>query len=85
MNEWQVILLKPARRYLERLASEEQRRILDALALLQKEPFQLDMKPLKGREEWRYRIGQYRALMMVDRDQKRLIVTRIGARGDIYK
>ncbi len=85
MNEWQVILLKPARRYLERLASEEQRRILDALALLQKDPFQLDMKPLKGREEWRYRIGQYRALMMVDRDQKRLIVTRIGARGDIYK
>ena len=85
MNEWQVILLKPARRYLERLSSEEQRRILDALALLQKDPFQLDMKPLKGREEWRYRIGQYRVLIMVDRDLKRLIITRLGVRGDVYK
>ena len=85
MNNWQVIILKPARRYLERLANEEQRRILDALALLQNDPFQQDMKPLKGRDEWRYRIGQYRALMIVDRDQKRLIITRLGVRGDIYK
>lgn len=85
MNDWSIILLKPARRYLEKLTPDEQRAILDALAALQKVPFQAGTKPLHGRPEWSYRIGGFRALLMVERDIKRIIVTRIGSRGDVYK
>lgn len=85
MSEWEVILLKPAKRYLERLPRESRRRILDALQSLQDDPAQARVKPLRGRPEHALRIGDVRALLILDREAKRIVVTRIGPRGDIYK
>lgn len=47
MAEWQVVILRPARRYLEKLSRNEQERILDALEKLQENPWQVPVKPLK--------------------------------------
>ena len=85
MTEWRVILLRPARRYLERLPQSEQHRILDALEELQRDPASASVKPLRGRPEWSLRIGDRRILLRVDREAQLFIVTRIGPRGDIYK
>lgn len=85
MSDWQVIILRPARHYLERLPHEERKRILDAFLELQKNPETAPIKPLRGKLEWRLRIGDIRALLMVNRKDKRIVVTRIGPRGDIYK
>ena len=84
MTEWQVIILQPARRYLERLPRKEQKRILNALQKLQEDPRQVPVKPLKGRPEWSLRVGGRRVLIMVDKKQKRLVITTIGPRGDVY-
>ncbi|TDA70455.1 MAG: type II toxin-antitoxin system RelE/ParE family toxin [Clostridia bacterium] len=84
MAEWQVILLQPARRYLERLPQKERERILKALQRLQEAPEQAPVKPLKGRPEWSLRVGGRRVLIMVDREQRRFVVTTIGPRGDVY-
>ncbi|MCR4418548.1 MAG: type II toxin-antitoxin system RelE/ParE family toxin [Clostridia bacterium] len=84
MTEWQVIILQPARRYLERLPRKEQKRILNALQKLQEDPRQVLVKPLKGRPEWSLRVGGRRVLIMVDKKQKRLVITTIGPRGDVY-
>jgi hypothetical protein len=49
--DWQVVLLRDARRYVDRLPSSEQTRILDALAEVERAPFAAPVKPLHGRPE----------------------------------
>jgi mRNA interferase RelE/StbE len=83
--EWRIVLLRPARRYLEKLPSTEQERVPDALAALGEDPFGGDVKPLKGRPEWSLRVGELRALLRVDRDEQTIVVTLIAPRGDVYK
>ncbi|MGH2534326.1 MAG: type II toxin-antitoxin system RelE family toxin [Thermomicrobiales bacterium] len=83
--EWRIVLLRPARRYLDRLPPDEQQRVLDALADLERDPFGAQVKPLKGRPEWSLRVGELRVLLRVDREAKQLVVTLIAPRGDVYK
>lgn len=85
MSDWQIVIQRPARRYLEKLTLADRERILDDLTILQNNPENLDFKPLKGRFDWRLRVGDYRVLVRVDRENKLFVVTRIGSRGDIYK
>ena len=86
MAEWEVLLLRPARRYLSRLSRPDQERVLDALSALQEDPFKGDVRPLRGHPgRWRLRIGSYRAVLRVDRDRYTIVVTSIGPRGDSYK
>lgn len=85
MTDWSYRVLKSAERYLERLRIVDQERIINALETLLIEPQRADFKPLKGREGWRLRVGDYRVLMQVDRKNKLFIVTQIGSRGDVYK
>ncbi len=84
-RNWQLVLLRPAQRYLSRLPPDEQDRVLNALESLQQDPTTAPVKPLKSRPEWRLRIGQRRALLRVDRDAQKIIVVSIGPRGDVYK
>lgn len=85
MTEWNLIILKPAKSYLKRLPLPDQERILRALKLLQADRTMVDIKPLRGRTEWRLRVGKYRALFIEDRDNLTYIVTVISPRGDVYK
>lgn len=85
MDNWQYIVLKPAQRYLLRLSTPDQRRIVEALDTLLARPETLDIKPLKGRPERRLRVGKYRILFVVDSEAKTFIVTAIAPRGDVYK
>ncbi|MGR3280139.1 type II toxin-antitoxin system RelE family toxin [Acaryochloris marina NIES-2412] len=85
MSEWSYVVQKPAVRYLKRISRENQQRIVDALDGLIADPTNADVKPLKGRPELRLRVGSYRVLFRVDKDNKRFVITQIGPRGDIYK
>lgn len=85
MSEWRVILLQPAEKYLKRLPRTEQERILKALKQLQENPERARPEPLKGRPEWKLRVGGRRVLFIPDREKKLFVVTTIGPRGDIYK
>ena len=82
---WRYIILKPAKRYLKRLQPRSQERILNELDQLLVSPTQTDFKKLKGREGYRLRVGNYRVLMQVNREERLFIITEIGSRGDIYK
>lgn len=85
MSDWDVILLRPARHYLERLPRQEQERILDALEKLRSNPRHATVKPLKGRPEWRISVGGRRILFRIDEESRLFVVTLIGPRGDVYK
>lgn len=62
MADWQYIVLKPALRYLERMSPDDQEHIVSALDTLVSDSTTLDIKPLKGRPELRWRVGNYRIL-----------------------
>lgn len=79
------ILLKNAEKFLLKLPQNEQIRIIQALDNLVNNSTNLDMKKLKGRLEFRLRVGKYRILFIEDTDNNLYIITAIGSRGDIYK
>jgi mRNA interferase RelE/StbE len=77
LTNWQYIILKPAQRYLEKMQTTDQKKIINALdTLVSEDTGGLDLKSLKGRPEKRLRVGKYRILY---------VVTVIGSRGDVYK
>ena len=79
----QVILSKATERYLERLNEPTLSRIYKTLAALEKEPPQGDIKKLEGRDEYRLRMGNYRALFKIEADK--ILITAIAPRGQVYK
>ena len=84
-ENWELKLLRPASKYLKRLPNNEALRILDMLELIAKDPEGSALKPLAGRPEWSCRVGDRRILMQVDIENREIIITRIGNRGDVYK
>jgi mRNA interferase RelE/StbE len=70
---------------LKRLSTENQERIIRALKLLLADRALVDIKPLKGRNDWRLRVGDYRVIFIIDNENQVYFVTKIGPRGDVYK
>jgi len=85
MGGWRLVLLRPARNYLERLPARERGSILDALEALVKDPSAAAVKKLRGRPEWSLRVRWRRVLLIPDRVNRVFVVTLIGPRGDVYK
>lgn len=85
LNNWDLIILKQAEKYLKKLNPSDQKRIIQSLKLLIQDQSLVDIKPLKGRLEWRLRVGDFRILYREDHDHKAYVVTKIKSRGDIYK
>jgi mRNA interferase RelE/StbE len=85
LGDWNYVVLKPALKYLEKMQSADQIRIIEALDTLLNDPNSLDIKQLKGRPENRLRVGKYRVLFFKDLEQRTYVITTIGARGDVYK
>jgi mRNA interferase RelE/StbE len=74
-----------SRRSLPDLARPERENILKTLEKLQDDPFVLDVKSLRGRTDWRLRVGAWRILLRMDADAKIIVIHDLGPRGDIYK
>lgn len=41
-------------------------------------------RPLVGRDEWRYRIGDYRILAAIEDDRLLVLVVKVAHRRDVY-
>lgn len=85
MIDWNLIISNPAERYLKRLSINNQERIIRDLKLLLADRTLVDIKPLKGRNDWRLRVGDYRVIFIIDNENKVDFFTKIGPRGDVYK
>ncbi|WP_040466885.1 type II toxin-antitoxin system RelE family toxin [Geminocystis herdmanii] len=77
MNNWNLIILKKAEKYLQKLSLDEQKRIIQNLKLLMRDKSLVDIKPLKGRLEWRLRVGDFRILYREDKENQTYVVTKI--------
>ena len=83
MKAYKVIIMKPARKFIERQARTQQERLLTAIYRL---PYEGDIKPLTGKENvYRLRVGDYRVIYSVYDDVLTVEVLTVGNRGDVYK
>ncbi|MCD6256227.1 MAG: type II toxin-antitoxin system RelE/ParE family toxin [Deltaproteobacteria bacterium] len=85
MAIWQVEFSKQAYKTYQKLNKGYQRKIDRVLTwLINKE--KVDIKSVEGEDDiYRLRIGKYRVLIKFQKDEKVILVTKIGLRGDIYK
>lgn len=81
--KYQIILEKPAQKFLKRLNKIDKERILKAIYRLPKGE---DIKKLKGHQDLlRMRVGDYRIIYTVDNGKLIVCIVDVGNRGDIYK
>ena len=84
-NPYSVYTTSRADRQLERLGSEVQDRVLAVIVALGDEPHPVAATKLKGRDGYRIRVGDYRALYLVDEEIREVTVYRIAHRREVYR
>jgi mRNA-degrading endonuclease RelE of RelBE toxin-antitoxin system len=78
--EWTVVLAGPARKSLKRIPASDKTRILTALAEIQQDPFQGDIRKLQGLPGFRRRVGNWRILFEVLLERGQVVVAAIERR-----
>ena len=81
---YRVVLTRSAVRRLNRVSAEARARIAEAIAQLGGNPRPAGCVKLKGRAEWRLRVGDYRVLYRVDDAELTVTVVDVGHRSDVY-
>lgn len=80
---YQIIIKKVAKKFIDRLPTNEKRRIVSAIERL---PNGEDIKKLKGHDGLlRLRVGEYRIIYTVDHGKLIVYVIDAGNRGQVYK
>ena len=82
--EWEIVVAPIARKRLEKIPQPDRRRILLTINRLS-EGLVGDVKPLKGRDDWRLRVGGWRVILSVDMEKRVIKVKYIDVRGDVYQ
>lgn len=83
---WRVQLTRAAQRDLGRLDPQVRRRVENALRVLAEDPRRAgSLRKLTGAPEWRLRIGDWRALVLLDTQARTIHVTRVLSRGRAYR
>jgi mRNA-degrading endonuclease RelE of RelBE toxin-antitoxin system len=78
--EWTVALAGPARKSLKRMPAGDKARILTALAEMQQNPFQGDIRKLQGLPGFRRRVGNWRILFEISPERNHVVVAAIERR-----
>jgi len=70
---------------MERLPAEVYDRLDGAILALADEPRPPGCVKLKGREDWRIRVGDYRIVYSIDDEQRIVEVLNVTHRRDVYR
>lgn len=81
---YEVLILRRAQKELSDLPKADYERVRDAVAALSQNPRPAGCKKLIGREGWRIRSGDYRAIYEIDDARHKVTVLHIGHRRNIY-
>lgn len=84
-ERYEVIVLRPARKSLERFHPKIRRQIYDKLQQLQGNPRPQDAKSLRGDIGYRVDSGEYRILYEINDAAKVVIVRVVKHRKDVYR
>jgi mRNA interferase RelE/StbE len=82
---YKITILHSCRKYLEKLQSHEFHLVSRSILELEQEPRPRGAAKLQDSNYWRIRKGDYRIIYLIDDQNKRITVTRIGHRREIYR
>lgn len=82
---YSVIVQRRAQKRIARFPTDIQDRIEKGLQDLSDEPRPSGSRKLRGREGWRIRIGDYRAIYEIDDEAREVLVVEVAHRRDIYR
>jgi mRNA interferase RelE/StbE len=83
---WRLELTRVAQRDLRRLDPQVRKRVESALRALAKDPHRAGaLRKLTNAPEWRMRIGDWRALILLDTRAHIIHITRVLPRGRAYR
>ncbi len=85
MKQYEIVLKKSVVKELDYLHPLIYERIIKALEKLKSNPFPLGTKQLKGRDEMRMRVGDYRILYSVEAKKSQIIIYSIAHRREVYR
>ncbi|NCO97548.1 MAG: type II toxin-antitoxin system RelE/ParE family toxin [Candidatus Aenigmarchaeota archaeon CG_4_10_14_3_um_filter_37_21] len=81
---YEIIFDEKAIDFLNKLCKSRRERIFDKIIITKEDPFHF-FERLKGREDYKLRIGEYRVIADIEKKSKKIKVTIIGHRKNIYK
>jgi mRNA interferase RelE/StbE len=84
--EWQVLVMGPARRQIDRLPVSVAAAVIETLGAIASNPRRLG-KPLRFELEgcWSARRGPYRIVYRIDEDTHTVSVLAVAHRADVYR
>jgi len=85
VNAYRIEFRPAALRELRKIDRSMQPRIQGAIALLAQDPRPPASRPLRGREGYRLRVGDYRITYTIDNGVLVIVVVTIGHRRDVYQ
>lgn len=75
---WNLQIAGPAQKEYQKLSRNDQQRVRAALVSMQEDPFQGDIKRLKGQPAaWRRRVGNYRIIYDLYFEERLIVVSGI--------
>ena len=83
--KWRIVFARTAEKELAKLSNEIGAANRTAIRALEHDPVPASAKRLKGREEFRLRVGDYRVLYLLDHKNHVLTICAIGHRSDVYR
>jgi len=81
---YEIILAKSVEKFLDKLDSKEKERIILALDKLRIRP-EAYIKRLVGEKLYKFRVGNYRLIIDLNKNQLLILVVKMGHRRNIYK
>ncbi len=86
MTKYAIDIKPSAKRELENLSDSLIGRLIPKIEGLASNPRPPGCRKLRGyKDPWRIRVGEYHVVYIVDDDGKRMSVTRIAHRRDVYE
>ncbi len=81
---YDIILAKSVEKFLDKLDAKDRERIIIALRKLRIRP-ESYLKRLVGEKSYKFRVGNYRLIVDLNKNQLLILVINIGHRRNIYK
>lgn len=76
--KWNLTIAGPAQKDFHKLPQKDQARVKTVLIAMQDDPFQCDLKRLRGTSTgWRRRVGNYRIIYDLHFDERSIVISAI--------
>jgi mRNA interferase RelE/StbE len=85
LSDYRIEFRPAALRELRKIDRSMQPRLHGAIALLAQDPRPPASRPLRGRDGYRLRVGDYRIIYTIDDGILMIVVVIIGHRRDVYQ